>query len=497
MSRILFLSGPSFDITALIDRLASALKGPASLSGDGRVILGIGPDYFELSGTGLRLGLRDGLPTLIAGTVSGIDWMRDGTRIAEIRDLSLRGTQLLTATHVERAGTDPARLETLLLRLDWQIAATVDSPFRLVRSFGTDGVLLQTSGDTSLSLRSAADRIEAGNGHDRLFGGGGSDQLDGGAGNDSLFGGTGADTVLGGLGHDRLDGGGGNDSLDGGNGADLLTGGNGNDLLDGGPGNDSLDGGAGVDLLYGGDGNDILRGGSGANRVWGGSGDDTLIGGNDRTEGSFFGGILYGGPGNDRLAGGFHIHDSGATLYGGIGDDTITAGVNMTAYGGHGNDLISVAPGANAPFARFSGHGDTGHDSLSGSHEVDYLYGGTGNDTLDGNGGRDHLWGGSGSDTYVLDTLDDFFIYIPGLFNQIERKIYDFEPGLDRIDLSGLGLRYADPNSQTGTPGEVFISNGLLLINASFDGLSGYYGIGLSYLNGQPVTEPGADSFIL
>ncbi|PLL11927.1 hypothetical protein C0V75_13575 [Tabrizicola sp. TH137] len=448
MSRILFLSGPSFDITALFDRLASALKGPASLSADGRVILGTGSDSFELSGTGLRLGLRDGLPTLIAGSVTAIDWMQEGTRIAELHGLSLRGSQLLTATRADRAGTDPAALETLLLGIDWQITATADSPFRLLRSLGTDGVLMQTTGDTVLTLRSAADRIESGTGDDRIFGGAGRDLLDGGAGNDSL---------------------------------------------DGGTGNDSLDGGTGNDLLYGGDGNDILRGGSGVNQLWGGSGNDTLIGGDDRAEGSFFYGTLYGGSGHDRLSGGFHIHDNTATLDGGTGNDTLTAGASMTAFGGDGQDIITVAPGNNNPFARFTGHGDAGHDSLTGSQTEDLLYGGTGNDTLDGNGGRDSLWGGRGADIFRFDSLDDFFVYIPGVFNLIERKIMDFQPGADRIDLSGLGLRYF----VNGAPGEVFISNGLLLITARFDGLSGYYGIALSYLNGQPFPEPGADSFIL
>lgn len=506
MSRVFFLTGRSFDITSLFDQLAIGLAGAAILTPEGRVVFRTTAGSFELFGTDLQLTVQDGLSTLASGTVIGIDWVQNGSRIAEIRDLSLAASQLGQAAREERAETNPAAMEALLFAQNWQFDGAMDRAFRQSLTAGTEQILLRTTGDNTYNLRAAPDQVRAGTGNDSLFGGGGNDSLfgdtgrdliDGGAGNDRLFGGLGRDTLLGAAGDDTLDGGAGIDSLHGGDNADLLLGNTGNDILLGGNGNDTLEGGSGNDRLYGEAGDDVLRGGGPINLLWGGAGNDTLIGGDERIGGSHFAGSLYGGTGDDILSGGLHLHDSPATLFGGLGNDTLAAGVNMSAYGGGGHDIISVEPSATAPFSRFFGHGDLGNDRLSGSTNADYLYGGSGTDTLDGNGGRDQLWGGTGADTFRLNTLEDFFVFIPGLFNQIETVIMDFESGIDRIDLSGLNLSYVSPNSATGAAGEVFIANGLLLISAIFDGQFGYYGVGLSHMNGQPLIEPSADSFIL
>jgi Ca2+-binding RTX toxin-like protein len=505
MSRVLFLTGRSFDITGLFDQLVSALTGTADLGADGSVSFGTSASSFQLFGTDLRVEVQNGVATLTSGTVLGIDWVQHGTRIAELRDLSLAGSQLGSAAIEERTRTSLSAMEALFLNQNWQFDGALDRAFRQTVTTGADQFLMRMTGDTTYNLRAAADQVRAGTGNDTLFGGAGNDSLygdngrdsiDGGAGNDRLFGGLGRDTLIGADGQDTLDGGAGSDSMDGGENADLLLGNTGNDILIGSTGHDTLEGGIGADRLYGGDGHDVLRGGSGTNLVSGGAGNDTLIGGDERTEGSYFGGSLFGGTGDDLLTGGFHLHESPAILFGGLGNDTLTAGVNMSAYGGGGHDVISVAP-TWAPFARFYGHGDSGNDRLTGSTHADDLYGGSGTDTLDGNGGRDQLWGGAGADTFRLDALEDFFVFIPGSTNQIERVIMDFESGIDLIDLSGLNLRYVSPNNTTGAAGEIFISNGLLLITAAFDGQFGYYGVGLSYMNGQPLIEPGADSLIL
>lgn len=74
--------------------------------------------------------------------------------------------------------------------------------------------------------------------------------------------------------------------------------------------------------------------------------------------------------------------------------------------------------------------GTSGRDQVVGSDQAETLSGGGGDDILFDGAGADTLWGGSGADVFVfaLDGETD--------------RIVDFEPGIDRLDLSLLGRFY-------------------------------------------------------
>jgi Ca2+-binding RTX toxin-like protein len=111
--------------------------------------------------------------------------------------------------------------------------------------------------------------------------------------------------------------------------------------------------------------------------------------------------VLWGGEGNDAV-------------YGGSGQDTMA--------GGEDNDTL---------------FGFNGDDSLTGEGGNDSLNGGAGNDILDGGEGKDTLQGSTGSDTFV-------FSDITHSTDAAQDRILDFVRGTDIIDLTGLGLTFAD-----------------------------------------------------
>jgi Ca2+-binding RTX toxin-like protein len=69
---------------------------------------------------------------------------------------------------------------------------------------------------------------------------------------------------------------------------------------------------------------------------------------------------------------------------------------------------------------------------IFGDSGVDHLYGGDGDDHLHGGGGGDRLFGGRGSDI--------FYAVADGSMDEIR----DFENGIDKIDMSGMGLGFAN-----------------------------------------------------
>lgn len=84
-------------------------------------------------------------------------------------------------------------------------------------------------------------------------------------------------------------------------------------------------------------------------------------------------------------------------------------------YGSAGNDAL---------------RGRDGDDLILGYGGNDGLSGGAGDDTLVAGTGHDALWGGAGADVFVFEAD-----------GQADR-IMDFQPGLDRIDLSDWGRLY-------------------------------------------------------
>jgi Ca2+-binding RTX toxin-like protein len=236
-----------------------------------------------------------------------------------------------------------------------------------------------------------------------------------------------------------------------------LIGGGGDDTLIGGEGSDILSGGEGDDVLYGGYSQEFAQqvmnalpvGGSlttlaltfgvslkivqswaaalsaavanatiplyfdeaSKDWLWGDAGDDEIHGGAGAD-------VLQGGIGNDLLFG-----DSDDDFVdGGAGTDTLNGGTGSDSLeGGDGDDLLS---------------GDDGGDSLSGGSGSDVLNGGSGDDTLVGGSGADTMTGGLGRDFFkFLETGDS---------STSRDQILDFDPLLDRIDLSAI-----DANSQT------------------------------------------------
>jgi Ca2+-binding RTX toxin-like protein len=74
---------------------------------------------------------------------------------------------------------------------------------------------------------------------------------------------------------------------------------------------------------------------------------------------------------------------------------------------------------------RLEGRG--GDDVINGGAGDDEVRGGRGNDVLNGDSGDDDLWGDAGADTFVFSDGG-------------QDKIHDFEPGIDRIDVSAYGF---------------------------------------------------------
>ena len=187
--------------------------------------------------------------------------------------------------------------------------------------------------------------------------------------------------------------------------ADLLVGSDSDDVMRGGGGADDLSGGDGNDRLLAGRSDDVVLGGLGQDRIWGHRGNDDLRGeaGEDR---------IFGGFGNDQIRGG----SGDDLLKGGGGKDRL--------WGGDGADHI---------------YGGTWRDDLYGGRGDDFLFGGAGRDVLRGGDGNDVLTGGRINQ--LGDRVEDIFVFTntPSAFPEYDR-IKDFEPGVDRIDVSDFGF---------------------------------------------------------
>lgn len=75
--------------------------------------------------------------------------------------------------------------------------------------------------------------------------------------------------------------------------------------------------------------------------------------------------------------------------------------------------------------------GGAGHDLIQGGAGNDILYGGAGDDVLMDGPGSDRMYGGAGADLFVLSS------------DGVVDYIHDFQPGIDRLDLSAWGRFYS------------------------------------------------------
>jgi Ca2+-binding RTX toxin-like protein len=267
------------------------------------------------------------------------------------------------------------------------------------------------------------------------------------------------------------------------------TSGAGNDTLTGNDANNRLDAGAGNDVLSGGAGNDILIGGAGTDSLTGGAGSDTF---------SFSSGDSGLGLTRDTILdfqrGADKIDIAGASSFVGTFGFTGTAGevrystssdttvVEFDANGDRIADLqIALGGGMELDFSDFLGvraaatpgadtlvgtaaadsiRGLAGNDILQGLSGDDSLFGDSGDDILIGGAGRDLLTGGTGSDTFVLEAAGDS---TAGLGRD---RIQDFQSGVDKIDLSGLGMTaFIGKRGFSGNDGELrYVKSGAFTV---------------------------------
>ena len=96
---------------------------------------------------------------------------------------------------------------------------------------------------------------------------------------------------------------------------------------------------------------------------------------------------------------------------------------NNTLNGSNANDTINGCGRNDRIRARGS------HDRIDGGNGDDIMNGGAGNDVLISNAGNDVMTGGIGADTFVLGPRTSGTI-----------TITDFQNGVDRIDIRGLGF---------------------------------------------------------
>jgi len=333
---------------------------------------------------------------------------------------------------------------------------------------GGDGIDTLTYADASagveIDLNITGFRQNGGDGLDLLYGD--IENLIGSAFDDVLYGTFDANIIIGGAG---------NDDIRGGGGADRLIGGAGDDFLDGGVaatdtfvfganfGHDFIadftpkallpsylphdviefdpsvfadfaavlaattDDGYGNSIIQLDDANSII--------LWsvtkanlsaedflfappGTEGNDTLLStsGND---------TLNGGSGNDAA--------SYATAAAGVTVDLSISGPQNTK--GAGTDtLVSIENLIGSAF----------NDNLLGADWNNVLSGGAGNDRLTGGDGRDTLTGGPGSDIFDFDATDE------SPANALARDVItDFQPGIDRIDVSTIDADWWKSGNQS------------------------------------------------
>lgn len=231
--------------------------------------------------------------------------------------------------------------------------------------------------------------------------------------------------------------------------------------------------------LIGLQGNDVLMANADPQILEGRSGNDTV------TYANATGPIktrLYPGlnPNPDDYAGWAvnHFYISIENLIGSQFNDWLTGshGDNIIR-GGDGNDRVVGLKGNDRLF------GDDGDDILDGGEDDDYLSGGAGRDKLIGGLGRDIFHGGPGGDLFIFNGAADT---PPG---KNRDTILDFEPGVDRLSIRGMGTRFIGPAKFSGAAGEIrarsVLSDTILSGDIDGDGIADWEIV----LSGQPTVS--------
>lgn len=243
------------------------------------------------------------------------------------------------------------------------------------------------------------------------------------------------------------------------------------DVIFAGDGADVLDGGDGSDKLFGGAGNDVIIGGYGKNKLYGEQGSDTFkinaATNNNIQTVHEIGDFQVGIDKIDLSATGisdfeqlksileyrdgqliFKIAislDEHSVLLNAVKAQDLTA-ADFIFYEGDGKSVSGTNSGDRIFGSRVADtlKGALGNDELFGGGGNDHLFGGEDNDKLFGGAGDDILHGGAGANTvYGGEGADTYVIVFAGEISDVT-TIGDFQLGLDKVDLSGLGISSFD-----------------------------------------------------
>lgn len=250
------------------------------------------------------------------------------------------------------------------------------------------------------------------------------------------------------------------DTITGGGGAENIKGLSGNDSLVGGGGIDTLDGGADRDTLTGGTGADVFKFSNLTDSVATDSRFDRITDFDNGVDKIDLSGLNF----TTLISSGSTQAGELRTTYSSSSNRTYvkTDQSDFTFYldGDRRSDLDNTDFIFGPPASRLVVNGTTGAESLTGGSAAEAIYGLAGNDTLSGGGGDDILDGGVGVDRLTGGTGEDVFRFSAqthsyGTGSQFDR-ITDFENGVDKIDLTGLG--FTTLTSTTTVAGELRLS---------------------------------------
>jgi Ca2+-binding RTX toxin-like protein len=263
---------------------------------------------------------------------------------------------------------------------------------------------------------------------------------------------AGPSTLQGSAGNDRLTGTADHETLLGLDGADTLIGGAGHDTLVGGLGRDTLTGGEGVDTFRVDTLHDSYRNGS--------LNSDLITDFDPATDRIDLSALGFSGLGNG-LNGTLALSYSAAsdrTYLRSLESDVHGDRFELALQGNHldslnGSNLFLVTPPPpppdTTPEEPQTPVGTPGDDILTGTGANELLlgYAGTdkingagGNDIIDGGAGKDVLTGGEGADVFRFTGLLDSFRNYGTANVSAADTITDFTVGVDKIDLSALGI---------------------------------------------------------
>ncbi|PIE14305.1 MAG: hypothetical protein CSA68_10920 [Rhodobacterales bacterium] len=230
------------------------------------------------------------------------------------------------------------------------------------------------------------------------------------------------------------------------NNKDKMVGSSSGETLRAGQNDDLLFGRDGNDWLYGESGDDRITSGAGSDRMWGGAGADAFI----FEEGSGLN-IVY-----DFELGVDHISLVGVDI----------AELTFLTYNGRDADirtqtgdrivLRDILPEELDSFDFFVHALDT-NGTLTGGVGNDNLRGAFLDDRLETSAGQDRLYGYAGADTFVFSSQSNLNI------------IYDFEVGVDRIDLSGLAADQISVMAYGSSDAELRATDGSRLVLRDVD----------------------------